>query len=171
MLMGGNNPYKFVDPDGRNGLGILGRYGLLGLAFDVGLVTVDTAVVGKAALDAATVSIAITSLVNGMLNEEATSSDSPDIDDLANAGTAIDPAAKNGKWTKAGRSLDKKTRDRKNSVFGDPLTGNEEDKNQAGQRALDDILSDSGTEIEVDARGQTTATAPDGRGAKWNSDG
>ncbi len=75
---GNNNPYRFVDPDGRNGLGILGRYGLLGLAFNVGLVTVDTAVVGKAALNAAIVSIAITGLVNGMLNEEVEGEESED---------------------------------------------------------------------------------------------
>ena len=52
-----------------------------------------------------------------------------------------------------------------------PATGNADSKNKQGQDVLDGILTDPGSSTEVDERGRTTVTAPDGRGAKFNPDG
>lgn len=85
--------------------------------------------------------------------------------DLSEAGKAADKGGR----SKAGRSAEKKG-SRPGSVYP-PTTGAPEEINEQGQEILDDMLNDPDSTIEVDDRGRTTVTAPDGRSARFNPDG
>lgn len=87
---------------------------------------------------------------------------------LSDAGRQPDSADTSGR-TKAGRA-GQKHGSRPGSAFP-PVKGTPQDHNEQGQRIVDGILNDPGSTVEVDERGRTTVTAPDGRGVRYNPDG
>ena len=93
-------------------------------------------------------------------------------DAMSEAGKKLDPADKQGKLTKAGRSLQKHGSGsrRPDSPFP-PARGNQNTINQAGQDQLDDILTDPNSTVTPLGRGGTRIDAPDGRGVRFDADG
>ena len=150
-----NNPYKFVDPDGRASLPAVGRIALTYTA----ATTTEKAIINAVARTA----------IKAVYGAAVLNVFSENVDGLSESGKELDPKDKSGELTKAGRGLQKHG-SRSGSAFP-PATGNAASKNDQGQEVLDDILTDPGSSTEVDDRGRTTVTAPDGRSARFNPDG
>jgi hypothetical protein len=91
------------------------------------------------------------------------------LDQLKDAGKAIDPADKSGQLTKAGRALQKHG-SRPGSAFP-KATGNPEAINAQGQAVLEGIMNDPGTTPKPNRFGGSDYTAPDGRGARYDGNG
>lgn len=84
---------------------------------------------------------------------------------LSEAGTTPD----RGGRTAAGRAGEKHG-SRPGSAFP-PTKGTPADINKQGQKTLEGIVKNPESTVEVDDRGRTTVTSPDGRGARYNPDG
>jgi len=88
---------------------------------------------------------------------------------LSASGAELDPVDAGGQLTRAGRALAKAT-----EVFG-PTSGAPAAINEAGQEALDDILTNPGTTVETMTGGRFAGglkfVSPDGIGAVFSSDG
>ncbi|WP_437991057.1 RHS repeat domain-containing protein [Sorangium sp. So ce145] len=96
----------------------------------------------------------------------------PSVDALSKAGQALYPADKAGLLTRAGRALQKhRTGGRPGSTKFPGAKGPPENWNKAGQDQLDDILASPGSTTKPLGRGGWQVSAPDGRGARFNSDG
>ncbi len=93
-----------------------------------------------------------------------------EVTELAKTGTKIDPAAKAGNLTVAGRALQKHG-SREGSAF--PVAkGNPEQINQQGQKILDGIIKTPGAKVQEGNRfGGFDVIAPDGRGARFDTQG
>jgi len=89
----------------------------------------------------------------------------PYLDDLSRAGAAAD---RNG-LTRAGRALQKHG-DRSGSSFP-KSSGSAAQRNQQGQKALDDILSQPGSTTKTNNIGGVDIRAPNGQGARFGSSG
>jgi hypothetical protein len=161
-----NNPVNFTDPDGRC----------------VPPITIACVVVAaEKALVATTVLLTAAAVGEqiGNAQNEANNEDSggklgahdprplteEEKQKLSDAGKQKDK----GDRTKAGRAGEKHG-SRPGSAFP-PTSGDADSVNDQGQEELDGILEDEGSTIEVDDRGRTTVTAPDGKAARFNPDG
>lgn len=88
------------------------------------------------------------------------------IDELIEAGNAIDPSDASGTMTKAGHALEKHG-GRPGSVFA-PATGNVAAKNTLGAVVLSNILRVAGTIVKPNRFGGSDYIATDGRGARFD---
>jgi filamentous hemagglutinin len=91
------------------------------------------------------------------------------IEELIEAGNAIDPSDASGTMTKAGRALEKHG-SRPASVFP-KATGDVAAKNSQGAAALSDILHNVGTIEKANRFGGADYVATDGRGARFDRKG
>ncbi|WP_329959166.1 hypothetical protein, partial [Photorhabdus laumondii] len=90
--------------------------------------------------------------------------------ELAETGTKIDPAAKAGNFTVAGRALQKHG-SREGSAFP-AAKGNPEQVNQQGQKILEEIIKTPRAKVQQGNRfGGFDIVAPDGRGARFDPQG
>jgi RHS repeat-associated protein len=158
---GNNNPYRFVDPDGRSATLAFCAGGPLGCAIGIGL-TAATAYYGAEA-------IAGTARALNALNESTEKGSAPKPPDPS-SGSEKDPADKSGELTKAGRAQQKHG-DRSGSAFG-KATGTPEDKNTQGQETLGSIVGSPNRADEPNRIGGTDVReTPNGRGARFDPDG
>ena len=156
-----NNPYRYVDPDGRSATLALCTGGPVGCAIGLGLAAA-TAYYGAEA-------IAGTARALNAYNESAEKGSAPKPPDPA-SGTQKDPADKSGDLTKAGRAQQKHG-DRAGSAFG-KATGTPEDKNAQGQETLGSIVNSPNRADEPNRLGGTDVReTPNGRGARFDQDG
>jgi len=92
-----------------------------------------------------------------------------DLDSLSQSGSQLDPADSGGNLTRAGRAYAKA-----GEVFG-PTSGGPSAINEAGQNALDDILTDPGTVRSVmpggNFAGAPVFISPSGVGAVFDGSG
>jgi hypothetical protein len=95
------------------------------------------------------------------------------LDELSNAGRQPDKSDKSKQLTKAGRALQKhQAGGRADSTGKYPSVGGPpENWNEQGQRVLDEILTDPGSQFKRLGRGGVQVTAPDGRAVRFNADG
>ena len=144
-----NNPYKNVDPDGKWAIPLIVGLEELGKA-----ALVTAGVIGTGA--------GIEQTINAISENSATPN--------PESGKEPDPADKNGELTKAGRAIQKHG-SRPGSAFP-PATGNAESKNKQGQGVLEDIVNNpDSTTNEGNRFGGTDVIAPDGTGARFDSEG
>ncbi|MCL5050021.1 MAG: RHS repeat-associated core domain-containing protein [Firmicutes bacterium] len=150
-----NNPYKFVDPDGRN---------------PVAGAAAGCAVSGPACPAGAVVGAVIGAVlgVAGVIAYNEISSDGPAAPDTE-TGKEPDPADKGGELTKSGRA-GQKHGSREGSAFP-PATGNADNKNSQGQAILEGIVNNPDSTSERNQRGGTDVYSPDGKGARFDQDG
>lgn len=152
-----NNPYKFVDPDGRAGALAACAAGPVGCAAGV---VVTVASVARTLLAGA----AVASIVTNQGSTEGPAPPDP------KSGSEKDPADKSGELTKAGRGQQTHG-DRAGSAF-EPATGTPADKNVQGQKTLDSIVGSPDKVQESNGRGGTDVReSPDGRGARFDDKG
>ncbi len=174
-----NNPYKFVDPDGREafarGLGDLPENPVAGphTAITAGIIaspllfTVGGVVVAKEAISHVTgIPVGLKGLLQGLGKGFTRSVARGGIDDLLKAGQQLD---RNG-LTKAGRALQKHG-NRPGSVFP-KSTGNAATRNQQGQDILEGILrSNNQTTRPNRFGGKDIFDKNTGRGVRFDADG
>ncbi len=158
-----NDPVNEIDPDG-NALPVA----LAACAANAACVTLTAAGIALAVKTGGDI---VDTLKNDSSGSGATESEGPrsltdsEKTTLSEAGKEQDKGGR----TKAGRAAEKHG-SRPGSAFP-PTTGDAESINEQGQGTLEGILEDEGSTIEVDDRGRTTVTAPDGRAARFNPDG
>lgn len=91
---------------------------------------------------------------------------------LSDSGRIPDPADRSGKLTRAGRALQKHSPPGRPASAFPKVSGGPEAINGQGQKVLDSILNDPGATIKNGNRfGGFDVTAPDGKGARFDSDG
>ncbi len=84
-------------------------------------------------------------------------------------GFKIDPKDKGTLYTRAGRSLQKKGREKNNSFPA--IKGDIQDINKQGQEVLESILNNPGTTVKDLGRGGLEFRASNGWGVRYNKDG
>ncbi|WP_241825974.1 hypothetical protein [Izhakiella australiensis] len=93
-----------------------------------------------------------------------------ELDSLTKSGSAIDPAAKSGNFTIAGRGLQKHG-SREGSAYP-AAKGTPAQINEQGQKVLDEIVKSSSSSVKEGNRfGGFDVIAPDGRGARFDPQG
>jgi len=93
-----------------------------------------------------------------------------ELNSLSKTGTNIDPAAKSGNFTVAGRALQKHG-SREGSVYP-AAKGTPAQINEQGQKILDSIVKAPGASVKEGNRfGGFDVIAPDGRGARFDPQG
>lgn len=161
-----NNPYKYVDPDGRFGqLAILAGGTVFAIAMTNAAITPELRAQMKASASQAgqRVSEALNRVSNLVFNEGAdTPANTPD------PASGSDPDR--GDLTKAGRAQQKHG-DRVGSAF-DPARGTPQDKNAQGQSTVDSIVN-SPDRVDKPNRhgGIDVRQGPGQRGARFGPDG
>ncbi|WP_350305032.1 two-partner secretion domain-containing protein [Photorhabdus viridis] len=133
-------------------------------------------VVGKTAVEAVQTEAVAVNAVRNLLNKSVAQKidvgkfGKLGLTELAETGTKIDPAAKAGNFTVAGRALQKHG-SREGSAF--PVAkGNPEKVNQQGQKILEEIIKTPGAKVQQGNRfGGFDIVAPDGRGARFDPQG
>ena len=152
-----NNPYRYVDPDGKMG------QVLVAIAIRVTPVALRAlATLGSG------IGIGIYNATHPDANANQDASSDRKID--VESGKETDPADKSGELSRAGRAQQKHG-DREGSAF-DPAKGTPADKNEQGQRTLEGIVNSPDRTVEDNRRGGTDVReSSDGRGARFGKDG
>jgi len=163
-----NNPYKYTDPDGR----VVQSVVIVGTAVVVvgGAVYIGSSSDNRKRMEQS-FQAGMRSLHNIFSENESSGGPSeagprsPD----PKSGSELDPADKGGELTKAGRAQQKHG-DRAGSAF-DPAKGTPADKNQQGQKSVDDILNSPDRVDKVRGGGTEVWESPGGKGADFDRNG
>jgi RHS repeat-associated protein len=161
-----NNPYRYVDKDGRIPSLAVGT-----LIIATGLLVAANYNTNPAAQQSAdqavrAASAAVQKLGNWLRADAAEGADSPSNPPDPSSGSDPD----RGDLTKAGRAQQKHG-DRAGSAF-DPARGTPQDKNAQGQRTLDSIVNSPDRVDRPNRHGGTDVLErPGGRGARFGRDG
>jgi len=165
-----NNPYTYVDPDGRQASCSNPANAVQCAAAGMGARQAATDAAART-VASATAKTAVRSVVANEIAESdsidaGSSSVAPPDPESANE---IDPA-EDGELTRAGRAQQKHG-DREINAF-DPAKGSPGNKNAQGQRTLEEIMNSPDRVDEIHTKyGTDVCQVPDGRGARFGTDG